>query len=72
MLVLKCFWAGQLVSSFMVDNNKEIAEELDYLKKQLKAKNMTHVSCRYTFVLGELCVDVMKGTELYETYNLKA
>lgn len=72
MFVIKCFWAGHLVSSFKANDDKEIDEKLEDLKQQLTSKDMTFVSCKHTFVLGELCVDVMNGVELFATYNLKA
>lgn len=72
MYIIKCFWAGQLVSIFEVERDMEITEKIAELQERLKSKKITHVSCWHTFVLTELCIDVMKDKKLIATHNLKA
>lgn len=72
MYTLKCFWAGQPVSSFGAEDNKEIDERIQDLKDQLKSGSITHTSCGKVFTLTELCVDVMKGNTFIAAHNLKA
>jgi len=72
MNTIKCFWAGQLVSACEVEDDPGIETKLEDLQGQLKSRTLTHISCRHTFVLAELCVDVMFGKKLIFIHNLKA
>ena len=72
MLTMKCFWAGQLVLRLTAYSKKELQDNLKELQRALSANEITHVSCRKTFILHELCVDVMRGSNVHALYSLSA
>ena len=73
MLTIKVYWAGQLITSYRVDNKGPYKnEKLAKIQEDLSAGRITKFFFGKTFVITELCVDVMCKSSLSEMYNFKA
>ena len=71
MYIIKGYWAGHFILSCELKNDKEVVEKIEDLKMQLKKKELVLLSCGHSFVLTELCVDIVQYGSLVAVHNLK-
>ena len=71
MRILKCFWAGYLVAIYTGVNLQEQKEKLAELEHEIKTGVMKYSVNGSTFVLTELCVDIIEDNKLVAMHNFK-
>lgn len=73
MRVMKCWWAGQVIRVEDVTDMPEdvLAEKSRELKVQLQEGALTQVLHGHTFVLEELCIDILEDGAIVGMHNFK-